>query len=294
MWNSIRNILVTITILSIIPVTATGQNEAPESWAQFEAEGGGTLQIYYYEEPLFAYKDSTGELTGIAVDVARKFIQYVEKTRNVDIDPKFVKATPFPRFYNTVKNSNEAVLGVGSVTITEERKKNVDFSTSFFVNKAVLLTHPDLPAVKNIQELSNLISGKKMLVYEGTTQEDYFERIKTAYKADIKMDYVQSDQEILDAVSSNKNIFGCVDLPVLIQAIKSGIDVRYQPRADIKGEDFGFITPKNSGLKQLLNEFFEIGYGFKSSKIYSDIVSKHLGNNLDSFLKLAENPDLRN
>ena len=61
---------------------------------------------------------------------------------------------------------------------------------------------------------------------------------------------MQSDEAILQAASSNKNIFGCVDLPVLIQAITNGIDVRYWPKADIKGENFGFITPKKKRGKR--------------------------------------------
>jgi len=296
MWKLLNNIIITIITLLVIPVTGMSQNEneteMPENWTQFKNNGGGTLKIYYYEEPLFAYTDSTGELTGIAIDVTKKFVQYVEKTENVDIDAKFIKQTPFPKFYNTVKNSDEAVLGVGSVTITEERKKNIDFSPPFFVNKAVLLTNPQVPAVSSRQGLSKLLSGKKMLVYKGTTQEQYYSHIRNEMQSDIQVDYVQSDEAILDAVSSNENVFGCVDLPVLINAIKQGIDIRYQPKADIRGEDFGFITPKNSGWKPLMKDFFEIGYGFKSSRIYSEIVSKHLGDNLDSFLKLAENPDL--
>ena len=69
---------------------------------------------------------------------------------------------------------------------------------------------------------------------------------------------MQSDEAILQAVSSNKNIFGCVDLPVLIQAIKNGIDVQYRPKADIKGEEFGSITPKKIGLQEVLYEFLQI------------------------------------
>jgi len=277
-------------IMMFLLTTASfcAQAQSAETFRQYKTEGGGSLKVYYYEEPIFAYTNSKGELTGIAIDVMNVFLNYVEKSEKISIEPEYIKMTVFPAFYNAVKNSSNAVLGAGSITITEDRKQEIDFSPSFFNNKAVLLTNTNVAPAEDKTQIGEMLEGKTMWVYEGTTQESYYKHIKNTMQANIEVKYVKSDEAVLNAILANSSHFGCVDLPVLIQAIKQDLPVIYQAKADIKGENFGFITPKDSGWQKKLDDFFNLGYGFKSSNMFRNIVQKHMGDDLDTFINLAK------
>lgn len=50
----------------------------------------------------------------------------------------------------------------------------------------------------------------------------------------------------------------------------------------VRGENFGFVLPKNSEWTPLINEFMESGFGFTATRKYQQILESYLGYELIS------------
>jgi ABC-type amino acid transport substrate-binding protein len=99
-----------------------------DSWEQVINEGTGTLIAYYVPAEGFAYYDDNGNLTGVTVDIIREFNSWIETEYEVELEVQFVSEESFSRFYQTVQNSESGTIGMANVTITEERRQELDFS----------------------------------------------------------------------------------------------------------------------------------------------------------------------
>ena len=119
----------------------SAQSYTGDSWAQVKTNGRGTITFAYVETPSFVYKDNSGKLTGICVDIMNDFVKYVSETKKVKLGSKFSgDGTTFKGMFDKVKGSIGGVFGLGNITITEERKKEVKFSPPFITNFAILIT----------------------------------------------------------------------------------------------------------------------------------------------------------
>jgi polar amino acid transport system substrate-binding protein len=87
-------------------------------------------------------------------------------------------------------NSNQCDIGTGGMTITEVRKKNIDFSDPYFDAKQALLTRKGEP----YRTLDSL-RGKTVGVLVGTTGEEYVRKWDAAHGHTMKI--VQFDEMTL-------------------------------------------------------------------------------------------------
>jgi putative glutamine transport system substrate-binding protein len=139
------------------PVLAQGDN-----WSVVKSKGSGTISLAYVETPGFVYKDSSGKLTGICIDIMNDFVKYVSETKGVKLNSEFIgDGSSFSKMFATVKSGKNGVFGLGNITITEARKKEIRFSPVFIQNVAVLITHRDIPTLGNLNEISSKFNGLK-------------------------------------------------------------------------------------------------------------------------------------
>lgn len=108
--------------------------------------------------PPFETKDSSGQPTGISVDFAKAFGEYIGK----DVE---ISNTAWAGLIPSLQ-TGKADMVISSMTITEERKKEVDFSIPYANSLLAVLTH----APSNIQKIEDLnVAGKKVAVKTGST-----------------------------------------------------------------------------------------------------------------------------
>lgn len=258
-----------------------------DSWEKIKNMGSGTIIVSYIEESGFAYQNSQGQLTGVTIDIFNQFVNYIQNTRDVTIKVDYRKADDFVAFYEDVKQAKTGVFGLGNVTITESRKEEIGFSQPYLTNIAVLITHSSVPTLSNLEELSTQFKGFTGIVYQGTTHETRLRDLKRRYLPSLKLSIVQSDQEVLSKISSDETSFAYTDLSVFWIATKDNMPIKRHPVADEASENFGIIFPKGSDWKPLLDEFFNLGSGYRSNPAYRRILVKHLGAEVTQMLEMA-------
>lgn len=267
-----------IGVLALIAVTNLGyaQGYSGDTWANVKSNKNGTLSLAYVETPSFVYKGSDGKLTGICVDVMHDFVDWVSKNKGVKLSSRFVgDGSSFKSMYEKTKSGSGGVVGLGNITITEDRKKEVKFSPPFITNFAILSTQPSVPTLTKLEDIGKTFSNFTAYTAKGTTNEKRVLDLKQKFYPSVKVVSTTTSQEVLEKIFADPSGFGYLDLAFYIEAVQMKKPIKRHPIGDKAAEEFGFIMPMNSDWAPLLDEFFKSGY--TSSKEYRDILIKHLG-----------------
>jgi putative glutamine transport system substrate-binding protein len=142
----------------------TSSGEAGKSTLDKIKDRGKLVVGVKYDTYLFGYKDpKTGKVEGFDVDIAKalakKLLGDENKVELVEITSK----TRIPK----LKNGDIDAI-IATMTITEERKKEVDFSDVYFDAGQSLLVKKGSP----IQSVKDLKKGTKVLTVKGATSGD--------------------------------------------------------------------------------------------------------------------------
>ncbi len=115
--------------------------------------------------PPFGYLDAAGSTKGIDIEIARHLAKAVrgDGTEGLELVP-VTSGSRIPFLY-----SNWIDVIVASMTVTEDRRKVLEFSKPYFQSGSMLLVLKDSP-VKGTGDMA----GKTMAVIEGSIQENDF------------------------------------------------------------------------------------------------------------------------
>jgi putative glutamine transport system substrate-binding protein len=255
-----------------------GQNLSGDNFEQAKSSKKATVTFAYVETPGFVYKNESGKLTGVCVDIMNDFIVYIRQNHGIQMNARFVgNGSSFRAMFDGVKNGSKGVFGLGNITVTEARKSEIKFSPSFITNFAILVTNSDVPALKGMQELPQKFKGFTAYTAKGTLNEKRINRIKSEYYPDLKISYVNSSPEVLSKVLADKRSFSFLDLAFYLDAVKGRAPLRRHQVGDEGSEEFAFIMPLSSDWQPLMQEFFDANGGYKNSTEYKKILVNHLG-----------------
>jgi len=275
-------------VLSSLCISA--QNYVGDNWGQVKQLGQGTISLAYVETPSFVYKDESGKLTGICVDIMQDFVKWVNDTKKVKLTSKFVgDGSSFSGMYSKVKGSTGGVFGLGNITITEQRKKEIKFSPSFITNFAILITQSNVPTLTKLEDISKTFGSLKAYTAKGTLNEKRILELKKSYFPEMKVVTTATSPEAYQKIISDPNSFTYLDLAFYLQAVQEHKSVKRHPVGDKAAEQFGFIMPMSSDWSPLLEEFFAANGGYTNSTKYKQILKKHLGDTGVKLLQSAAN-----
>jgi putative glutamine transport system substrate-binding protein len=257
-----------------------------DTWKDTSKKGKGTISLAYVETPSFVYQDKSGKLTGICVDVMHDFVAWLKTKRKIELETNFVgNGTNFRDMYNKVKASKGGVFGLGNVTITEERKKEVKFSDPFITNFAILITQTSVPTLAKFEDMPKTFANLNAYTAKGTLNEKRMLDLKDKFFPDMKLSYTTTSQETLEKVIADPKGYAYLDLAFYLEAVQLKKNIKRHPIADKAAEQFGFIMPLNSDWAPILDEFLKDNGGYLNSAPYKAILVKHMG---ESGMKLMQ------
>lgn len=265
---------------------ALAQGYSGDTWANVKASKAGTISLAYVETPSFVYKDKGGNLTGICVDIMNDFVKWVNTNKGVKLSSKFVgDGSSFRGMYENTRNSTGGVVGMGNVTITEERKSEVKFSPPFITNFAFLVTQPSVPTLAKFEDMPKTFGNFSAYTAKGTLNEKRIQEVKNKYYPSLKINTVTTSQEVLEKLFADPKSFSYLDIAFYIEAVQLKKPIKRHPVGDKASEQFGFVLPLNSDWSPLFDEFFKANGGYLNSKEYKSILIKHFG---ESGVKLLQ------
>ena len=254
------------------------QNYSGDSWSSVKGQRAGSLSLAYVETPSFVYKDKSGTLTGICVDIVNDFVKWVNKTKEVNLTTKFVgDGTSFRGMYDKTKAGSGGVLGMGNITITDERKREIKFSPPIITNFAILVTQPSVPTLSKLEDIPKTFANFTAYTAKGTLNEKRIADLKQKYFPGLKITNTTTSQETLEKIFSDPTSLAYLDLAFYIEAVQMKKPVKRHAIGDKAAEQFALIMPMNSDWGPVLEEFFNANGGYTNSKEYKTILVKHLG-----------------
>ncbi|MER6071332.1 basic amino acid ABC transporter substrate-binding protein [Streptomyces sp. NPDC001852] len=168
--------------------------------------------------------------------------------KNLGVQQQIVD-TPFENFKTgAFLNSGQCDLAAAGMTITPERKKNVDFSDPYFeATQAVLVAKNS-----GINSLADVkAKGKKLGAQAQTTGEDY---VKGKGYDPISF---ESSDAVLNGLRTGQVQAVVIDYPVVQGWLKNKADAdKFKVVDNLKtGEQYGFTVKKgNTALREAINK----------------------------------------
>lgn len=209
----------------------------------------------------FEYKDGN-DIVGIDPDIAQKIADKLGVELEIS-DISFDSCIP-------AINSGKADFVAAGMTVTEDRKKNVDFSDPYYnAGQAIIV-----PVDSDITKKEDL-EGKKVGVQTGTTGDTYCTDEDGSSEVKIGNENVSRYTKGMDAVSDLMN--GRIDAVVidnfpaqkLVEKNPDKIKVLDDP---LTTEEYAIACPKGSELVDTINEVLK---DLKDSGELDEIISKY-------------------
>ena len=190
------------------------------------------------EYPPFEYNEK-GEIKGFDIDLARLIAKQLGKEALFD-SMQFSSILP-------AINANQVDVAISTITITEARKKNCDFSTPYYFESLAAVFDQQHP-IKNVRQLS----GKKIAAQLGSTMELWLRK----NVPDANLLVVDNNNQAIVALKA-----GHVDL-VLVDGAQgavfsqknSGLSFAIISKSD---DGYGLALKKNSPLTLQINQALE-------------------------------------
>ncbi len=233
-----------------------------------------TINVNYLARPPFTIKDTTSP-TGIEIDIINEYLLWLKSVKKKDFDIKYSAFTDVELFKTaTVKNA----IGLGAFITTNDKYSEYDYSVPYMKNLSFCITNGNAPDIKNKNqtEVYRALASMQALTIDKTNLNNCVLDVKKTFLKDLKINYVNSQFEILNGIAKNVLVFGYVDAIEFWYFLKNNPNkfLKVQKSMEQAKENYSFIFPKGSEHKLLFNEFF---LNFKNGLKYKSILEKYMG-----------------
>lgn len=137
---------------------------------------------------------------------------------------------------------------ISAMTITAERKKQIDFSTPYFSIKQAIVVKAGNKTVKTPNDLI----GKTVAVQNGTTGDLFASEIK-----DVKMKRFDTNPQAIQELLNNNADAAVMDDLVAFSAIRKTAGLQVVEIKEAEKEDYGIGIKKGSPLVAKINKAIE-------------------------------------
>ena len=208
--------------------TAKGSSETENDWTYIQNKGEFVIGITYFEP--MNYMDENGNLTGFETEFATKVCE------KMGVTPKFQKIDWDSKEVELNAKTIDCIWN--GLTITDERKENMDISTPYMENKQVMVAKADLAdQLTSADSLKGktVVAEKKSAGEEVAQSDEFF----------TSADYVSVDSQakaLLEVKSGTADV-AVIDYVMSIGTLAEGSDY-----SDLKVVSDKAFSPEQYGI----------------------------------------------
>jgi len=193
-----KNFVVAISIILVIALALTGcatQKPADpkpadtasedKSWEEIKAKGYFTVGLDDSFPPM-GFRDEKNEIVGFDIDLAKKAAE------KMGVEVKF-QPVVWSGIILELNNKNIDLIWNG-MTITDDRKKEINFTKPYLANNQIIVVQKDSP-LKTKADLA----GKKVAVQAGSSSVDALKKDEATFKSlDELVEFSNNTEALLD------------------------------------------------------------------------------------------------
>jgi glutamate/aspartate transport system substrate-binding protein len=243
-------------VFALLFAAVTVHAQSPDGRLKKIAATKSVTIAYRADATPFSFTDDKQQIGGFSIDLCKRVVNMIERQLNVQgLQVKWHPVTVQSRFDAVAKG--QADMECGSSTITLARLKQVDFSSTIFVESTGILTK----AASGLRSLSDL-SGRSIAVIGGTTNERAVnEQLKRRQLSATVVPFKTRD-EAFAALEEGKVDAFASDKMLLLGAAQRARDQKslFLMADQLSFEPYGIVLPRgdadfrlavNAGLAQL-------------------------------------------
>ncbi|WP_334293995.1 transporter substrate-binding domain-containing protein [Anaerosacchariphilus polymeriproducens] len=209
--------------------------------------------------PPFDFTDSSGKFGGIDIEM----LDAIAKDQGFEYE---LQKIGFDAALLAVQ-TGQADGVIAGMSITDERKKKFDFSTSYYEAEVTLA----VAAGSDIKSLEDL-NGKKVAVKTATNGADYAKSIADQYGFTV-VEFSDSPTMYQDVITGNTA--ACFeDYPVMAYNVKNGAKMEIPEGMTAAGCPYGFAVAKDKN-EELMTKFNKGLENIKASGKFQEIIDKY-------------------
>lgn len=210
----------------------------------------------------FESQNEKGEIVGFDIEV----VQAVAKKAGIEV--KFVN-TPWEGIFNALNQGDRDLL-VSAITITDERKQTMDFSTPYFDAQQLIAVKKDSKIAK-FSDLKKLKVG----VQNGTTGDEVITKLQGKDSTNVKR--FESTPLALKELEAGGVDAVVADNGVVVHYVNNNSDSKFKTIADASfaAEQYGLAVKK--GNAELLGKLNKGLADIKADGSYNQIYTKYFG-----------------
>ena len=234
------------------------------------------LNVLWVASPGWAQEDGQGQAEGVVIEVMNRFGDWLEQQHGLNVLLQFEEEADWRYFYARVRDGQDGLFGLGNVTITAERARELAFSPPYIHNVAVLISSSEHPELTRPDALADQLDGLTAMAFADTLHEQRLTALAQGFWPAMPIDRTGSNDRILQAAAAGTH-FGYIDGYHYARAAGEGLPIRRHPAFDDPGESFGIIMPLDNDWQALLEEFFAEDGGLLNSEWYRALLNDYLG-----------------
>jgi serine phosphatase RsbU (regulator of sigma subunit) len=271
----------------VFPAVAQDEYVRGNGWEAVRfMKAEGVLIVYYYENKPFIYTDDD-ELSGIEYDLLIQFKNYLKAKHNVNIKLIWKKAETTDDFYEAVGRGDRGSIGVGAVTITEDKKHHFKYSPPYMSDMSVIVSNEQVKDCATMEDFRATFGAMEAVSIEHSFYDKYLAQLQKIILPNMRVKFVRNNDDLIKKIVDSNNIFGYVQLPSYLLALKNGEKIKRQKLFVQSNETgYGFVLPAKTSWDEPLKEFFN-NVQFKDS--VNAITKKYLGADISEFVTELEN-----
>ena len=210
----------------------------------------------------FESQNEKGEIVGFDIEVVQAAAQ------QAGMEVKFLN-TPWEGIFNSLGQGDRDLL-VSSITITDERKQTMDFSTPYFDAQQLIAVKKD-SKIASFDDLKNLKVG----VQNGTTGDEVITKLQGKDSANVKR--FESTPLALKELEGGGVDAVVADNGVVVHYVNNNANAQFKTISDasFKAEQYGIAVKKgNADLLEKINKGLA---AIKTDGSYDRIYAKYFG-----------------
>lgn len=260
-----RRSFVAAALLSGLALVACGKKDAPSTTPAASAPPAASRVYVVGTDAAYAPFESQnekGEIVGFDIDVVKA------AAAKAGLEVKFVN-TPWEGIFNALNQGDRDLL-VSAITITEQRKQTMDFSSPYFDAVQLIAVKADSKVAK-FDDLKTLKVG----VQTGTTGDEAVSKLQGKTSANIKR--FESTPLALKELEAGGLDAVVADNGVVINYVANNAGSKFKTVSDTSftPEQYGLAVKK--GNAELLGKINKGLADIKADGTYDSIYKKYFG-----------------
>jgi len=256
--------------LQLLFMTAFSQPITGDAWNTVKSTKSGTLHVIYAND--FYINTSGSSPSGISFNILQHFVEYVQKKYGAKLTIAIGHRKDYFTVMTDLKKSTDSVISANLFNKTKERMNEYDMTSAVGASGTVFISNQAVKPIASKADAASQLKGLTAYTRKGSYQSIQMEDLKKNHAPDLQ---IQSTSALeIDIIASDPKAVAYVNAFVYLDAVKNKLPVVRHPALDGPRETFHVLLSKDSGWKDVFNEFLN---EYLTGTAYKEEMIKNFG-----------------